>query len=725
MTDDVIGVEMSKSNAVHTLQPFHGVDKTGHLGTAWNIDLLGIAADDHAAAFAKPGEEHLHLFPSGVLSLIEDDESIGKSAAAHESDGRYFDLAAGDPALHLLGRQAVVEGIIDWAEIRIYLLLHVAWKEAEALTCFYSGTGEDETLDLAGDKIGNSLGHCQISLASASWANRKEHFTTCKLLHIAGLCWRTWRDRLAAGLDGDERRYHRTIFHGDILDAREFITDSIRMDFMAIPGFLEESFEQAARSLDVGRIAFDGDAVAAGVNQNGCTIFDSDEIDIKFPKYRGKKIRPVEGQDFYGLVANGVLGAAAFCAMLFHHVSLSGTGWRPPIHTVTLTAVEIYHPKNSESMILKTVFFFSVGEFPAMIGLSGEELMGLFDKVAANLGIQTAGNAELMDIAGYAKLPREHPVVELADRAGTRGLGASDMEMRQLFGDPISRDANAPVAPREMTPARYNWVARRTLDQMLPKIGESHVDQRIPSEVRLAMSSAIARMIDPFGETKGSIMATRMRDEAAMSKRIVGYLQASPDEVARRGSEMLDSASDDDLRAEFELVSGTSRMRIPQDQRGRQAWVEERLRTEHAMAKAGVLPASSVLDAASRLDIIAQDTTEAPLMAPYQYDALVNDAMSMSDEVNRLSDIDLRFRFKALGGMGSADIPDGPARGDWVLGMMIEERQTEALTAEQQRSLTHDRQAIAVSMPSPQSVQSGQVKLSVSMVINAAQAAGI
>lgn len=352
--------------------------------------------------------------------------------------------------------------------------------------------------------------------------------------------------------------------------------------------------------------------------------------------------------------------------------------------------------------------------------------MRLFEKVAANLGIQTDGNADLMDVAGYARLPADHPVVLLADRAATRGLGASDADLRQFFGDPAARDAVVPAPPRAETPARYNWVARRTLDQMLPRFEETHVDRRLPREVRLAVLGAAADMIDPFGATRSSVMSSRMRDETAMSKRIVGYLQASPEEIGRRGVETLGDAPDAGLRAEFELVPGTVRMRIPQDERGRNAWIEERSMTEHALARAGALPAGGILDAAARMDIVAQGTVDGPLMESYVHPEIMRDAAMSLDEANSFSDIDLRFRFKELGGMGSVQIPSGPERGEWVMSMLVEERQSQLLSGEQRAELASDRRSIEAALPrAPSPTVQQQNRMSISFAVNAAQAAGI
>src|SRR5262245_55259800 len=42
------------------------------------IDLRRIAGDDHFATLAQPREKHFHLHRRGVLSLIENDQSVGE-----------------------------------------------------------------------------------------------------------------------------------------------------------------------------------------------------------------------------------------------------------------------------------------------------------------------------------------------------------------------------------------------------------------------------------------------------------------------------------------------------------------------------------------------------------------------------------------------------------------------------------------------------------------------
>ena len=70
-----------------------------------------------------------------------------KRAAAHEGDRRDLDLARGDPPLDLLGRQHVVERVVERAQIGIDLLLHVAGQEAEPLARLDRRARQDQPVD--------------------------------------------------------------------------------------------------------------------------------------------------------------------------------------------------------------------------------------------------------------------------------------------------------------------------------------------------------------------------------------------------------------------------------------------------------------------------------------------------------------------------------------------------------------------------------------------------
>ena len=137
------------------------------------IDLLGIAADHHPRAHAEAGQEHLHLLRRGVLRLVEDDEGVGERAAAHEGDRRDLDLARRDAALDLLGRQHVVERVVERPQIGIDLLLHVAGQEAEPLAGLDRGARQDQPVDAAADQLLHRLGDGEIGLAGAGRARAR------------------------------------------------------------------------------------------------------------------------------------------------------------------------------------------------------------------------------------------------------------------------------------------------------------------------------------------------------------------------------------------------------------------------------------------------------------------------------------------------------------------------------------------------------------------------
>src|SRR5690606_37404083 len=157
--------EVADGDAVDSVQPRDRVDEPAVRVTARDIDLLRISADHHPAVLAEPGQEHLHLLACGVLRFVEDDESVAQGAAAHEGDGGDLDLAAGDAAIHLLGRHAVVERIVERPEIGIDLLLHVAGQEAEPFARFDCRAAEDQALHAAGDQLAHRLRDGEIGLA--------------------------------------------------------------------------------------------------------------------------------------------------------------------------------------------------------------------------------------------------------------------------------------------------------------------------------------------------------------------------------------------------------------------------------------------------------------------------------------------------------------------------------------------------------------------------------
>ena len=78
--------EASRPNAAtpsgSTSPSFDGVKKTG-VPFPREIYLSHISGDDRLTTFANPRKEHLHLFASGILSLVQDHVAVIETSPAH------------------------------------------------------------------------------------------------------------------------------------------------------------------------------------------------------------------------------------------------------------------------------------------------------------------------------------------------------------------------------------------------------------------------------------------------------------------------------------------------------------------------------------------------------------------------------------------------------------------------------------------------------------------
>src|SRR5262245_37272232 len=112
--------------------------KTGSL-TMRQVDLAGIAGDNHAAVLTKTGEKHFHLHRRGVLRFVEYHRGIRQSASAHEREWRYFDLAPLQGPLDNACIHQIIKRVVDGTQIGIDLLPHVPGKKAKALAGLHGG----------------------------------------------------------------------------------------------------------------------------------------------------------------------------------------------------------------------------------------------------------------------------------------------------------------------------------------------------------------------------------------------------------------------------------------------------------------------------------------------------------------------------------------------------------------------------------------------------------
>jgi hypothetical protein len=275
---------------------------------------------------AEAREEHLHLRRRGVLRLVEDDEGVGQRAAAHEGDRRDLDLARCDAPLDLLGGQAVVERVVDRAEIGIDLLLHVAGQEAEPLARLDRGARQDQPLDAAGDQLRHRLRHGEIGLAGARRPEREDHVVRDELAHIMRLRDRARDDRLLARADHDRRRAAAARRIGgrcrsSIGSLDIAITPSTSpIDLLAADHAAVELLQHFAGMRDgLGR-ALDHHALAAGVDIDAQPLLEREQVRIIFAEELRQELGLVERRPRPGAVTG--LGGDGLAA----HAVLSGCG---------------------------------------------------------------------------------------------------------------------------------------------------------------------------------------------------------------------------------------------------------------------------------------------------------------------------------------------------------------------------------------------------------------
>ncbi len=146
MADHIALIEMDEGDAFDPRQDFHGVQQTASFARG-QIDLRGVAGDDHFGIEALACEHHLHLFDGGVLGFIENNEAVVEGAAAHERERSDFDHVTLDQFLDLFGIDHVEEGVVERAQVRIHFFLQGAGQETEPLACFDGWPGEHNAAD--------------------------------------------------------------------------------------------------------------------------------------------------------------------------------------------------------------------------------------------------------------------------------------------------------------------------------------------------------------------------------------------------------------------------------------------------------------------------------------------------------------------------------------------------------------------------------------------------
>ena len=190
-TDRDLGDVVQQLHRLHEARPLPGRQ----------VDLRGIAGDDHPRALAEARQEHLHLHGRAVLRLVEEHDRVRQGPPAHEGERGDLDHPRLQPALHALRRHHVVERIVERTQIGVDLLAHVARQEAEPLARLDGRPRQDQPVRLALLDQGGGMGDGEIGLARAGRPGGEHQLVALQGPDIGVLRMRAGRDRLLARAD--------------------------------------------------------------------------------------------------------------------------------------------------------------------------------------------------------------------------------------------------------------------------------------------------------------------------------------------------------------------------------------------------------------------------------------------------------------------------------------------------------------------------------------------
>ena len=240
--------------------------------TLGQVDLGDVAGHDGLRTEPEAGQEHLHLFRCRVLRLVEDDERVVQRAAAHVCERRDLDRAPLHQARDDFGFEHVVQRVVERSQVRVDLLQDVAGQEAEAFAGFHRGPGEDDAVDFLGLQRLHRERDREIALAGTGRTDRERHGVVAHRVDVPLLPRRLGPDRLAAAQHFGGEHIGRTLVGFQHLDRA---TEVVAVESVALFEQHDELFEQAADAVGVGRLAGDGDLVAAHEDVDRERAFDN------------------------------------------------------------------------------------------------------------------------------------------------------------------------------------------------------------------------------------------------------------------------------------------------------------------------------------------------------------------------------------------------------------------------------------------------------------------
>ncbi len=186
MADNVGFSERDPGHARHALQSSSRIDQARVVGDV-EIDLRGVAGDDHFAAVPEAREEHEHLRANGVLRFIEDDDGIIECSATHERERRDLNDVAGQKTLDLIVFHAVVQCVEQGAKVGVDFLLQIAGQESQFFTGFNGRTNEYELAHFFGFQKRHGGSHREIRFAGARRTDAESQVVFEHGLHVIAL----------------------------------------------------------------------------------------------------------------------------------------------------------------------------------------------------------------------------------------------------------------------------------------------------------------------------------------------------------------------------------------------------------------------------------------------------------------------------------------------------------------------------------------------------------
>ena len=304
MPDHVARAQLGEGDAVDAAQDAAHHVEAGAL-PAGEVDLGGVAGDDHLRPEAEAGEEHLHLRRGGVLRFVEDDERVVQRPPAHVRQRRDFDDAGFHELRDQLRVHHVPQRIVQRAQVGVDLLVEGARQEAEVLAGFDGRAGQDDPLYFLALQGLHGLGHGQVRLAGAGGADAEDDGVAVDGVDVVLLALRLGPHDLAAPRHDAAAGEHvgraalspGATARADVrADEPDGPRDGVGGQVVPAPRHGFEFLEGPRRSGDLRRPAGHGDGGAAGVDVGAEEVLQQPEVAVGMAEH-GRSVLGVELDD--------------------------------------------------------------------------------------------------------------------------------------------------------------------------------------------------------------------------------------------------------------------------------------------------------------------------------------------------------------------------------------------------------------------------------------------